>query len=268
MKNDTPSSACAGRYTGQPAGRRIDGPERHHRRSIRLNGYDYSQSGGYFITIVVRNRLCLFGEVEDGFVKLGDAGGMIGDQWRALPARFPTLQLDTFVVMPNHIHAIILLIQEDTPPVWAPILGAPCIRTIVDPCIAGDTTKIGDTGATTRVAPTVGDVVGAFKSLTSVAYARGMRNWGWPPFSGRLWQRNYYEHIIRNPESLNRIREYIATNPSRWSEDAENPGGRRMNREMASSCFPMKTRHPVGAPLVGAHFVGTPLIAGSWTMTP
>lgn len=94
---------------------------------------------------------------------------------------------------------------------------APCA-----PTGTGATTR----GATTRVAPTLGEVVGAFKSWTTVLYARGVRGARWGPFDGRLWQRNYYEHIIRSEAELGRIREYIMTNPGRWAEDRENPHGK------------------------------------------
>lgn len=166
-------------------------PNRHHRRSIRLKGYDYSQAGAYFITLCTQDRACLFGKVVNGEMRLNDAGRMVLAEWNRLPERFPHLVLDAFVVMPNHVHGILVITDP------APTVGA----TVV--------------GATLVVAPTVGNIIGAFKSRVTVEYIRGVKTSGWPPFRGRLWQRNYYEHIIRNERALNAIRQYIMENPRR-----------------------------------------------------
>jgi REP element-mobilizing transposase RayT len=239
-------------------------PERHHRRSIRLQGYDYSQAGAYFLTIVTQDRACLLGEVVDGEMRLNDVGDMVHQEWTNLPNRFPNIELDAFIVMPNHIHGIIVI--TDATPVGAGLVPAQHddaaitsgATTRVAPTDAqngdrattpgaitsGATTRVAPTdaqngdgattpgaitpgattpGATTRVAPTVGGIVGAFKSITTVRYIHGVKHYGWLPFRGRLWQRNYYEHIICNEESLNRIRQYILDNPLCWSFDRENP---------------------------------------------
>jgi putative transposase len=172
-------------------------PNRHHRRSIRLKGYDYSQAGAYFITLCTQDRACLFGRVVNGEMRLNDAGRMVLAEWNRLPERFPQVVLDAFVVMPNHVHGI-LVITDPAPTVGATV------------------------GATTRVAPTtVGNIIGAFKSRVTVEYIRGVKTSGWPPFRGRLWQRNYYEHIIRNERALNAIRQYIMENPRRGHRDRE-----------------------------------------------
>jgi len=186
-------------------------PPLHRRRSIRLPGYDYSQAGAYFVTIVTQDRACLFGDVVDGEMRWNDIGQMVAAEWDALPNRFPTVALDAFAIMPNHIHGIIVIATNEN----ANDVGAGLVP-------AQDMTT---TGATTRVAPTVGDIVGAFKSLTTVCYTHGIKTYRWPPFRHHLWQRNYYEHIIRNEESLNRIREYIVNNPIQWDLDRENPVG-------------------------------------------
>lgn len=187
-------------------------PAKHHRRSIRLRGYDYSQAGAYFITLCTQDRACLFGDVADGVMRLNDAGQMVCAEWEALPQRFPTIVLDAFVVMPNHAHGIIITDHAGVGDVGAGLVPAQDMPDLT-----------GATGATTRVAPTVGDIVGAFKSVTTVLYTRGVKQSGWPAFRGRLWQRNYYEHIIRNEKSLNRIRKYILDNPARWDMDRDNP---------------------------------------------
>ena len=188
-----------------------DDPDRRGRRSLRLGGYDYGAWGPYFVSIVVDRRLPLFGEVVDEEMRLTDAGEMAQIVWAALPRRFPAVRLDALVVMPNHIHEIIVIDHSDTV----------------------NTTE----RAATRVVPTgapdadrrtaLGDVVGAYKSLTTVEYTRGVADYGWPRFRGRLWQPNYYEHIIRDDRSLERIRAYILDNPARWTTDPENPSAVR-----------------------------------------
>ena len=178
-------------------------PDTHHRQSIRLTGYDYAQAGAYFLTIVTQDRLCLFGEVIEDEMHVKRAGPMVLDVWEELPKRFPTIGLDSFVVMPNHVHSILVLHQ----PVGVPL---------------ADNRGDGDR-ATTRVAPTLSDVVGAYKSITTVRYTSGVKAEGWQPYRGRLWQRNYYEHVIRNETELNRAREYLVGNPVLWERDRENP---------------------------------------------
>jgi REP element-mobilizing transposase RayT len=181
----------------------------HHRRhSLRLKNYDYAQAGAYFITICTQDRACLFGDIVDGEMRLNEIGRMVISEWDMLPERFPNVVLDAFVVMPNHVHGIIVI--TSIADVGAGLVPAP----------NGSTTQ---NWATTRVAPTVGDVVGAFKSRITVEYVRGVKTSGWPPFRGCLWQRNYYEHIIRDEAALHAIREYTANNPLQWALDRENP---------------------------------------------
>ncbi len=194
---------------GRPAGR-------PNRRSIRLRGYDYTQAGAYFVTIVTQDRAHLFGEVVGGDMRLNEYGQMVREEWFRAAALRPYVQLfdDEFVVMPNHVHGII----------W-----------IVD-----DNDDNDDVGATRRVAPTptatviprgpvsgsIGAIVGQFKS----AVARRINALRGTP-GASVWQRNYYEHIIRNNEALNRIRQYIADNPIRWELDHENPAAQHPERE-------------------------------------
>jgi REP element-mobilizing transposase RayT len=188
-----------------------DDLDRHHRRSIRLKGYDYALAGAYFVTISTQDRGGVFGDVVAGVMRLNEAGRMVSTEWNTLPAWFPGVDLDAFVVMPNHIHGIIVFTTRVS--VGAPLVGAQDVT----PNMATDNR------ATTRVAPTLGDVVGAYKSRVTVEYTRGVKTKGWPAFRRRLWQRNFYEHIIRNEASLNHIRQYILDNPARWSFDRENP---------------------------------------------
>jgi REP element-mobilizing transposase RayT len=320
-------------------------PERHHRRSIRLRGYDYRAVGAYFITIVAQDRACLFGEVVEGAMRLNDAGRMVERWWLELNRRFPHVSTDAYVVMPNHFHGIVVIHSRppDTtttpdstgahgggahggdahdggahdggiPDVGADLRVCPdsggahdvgadlrvCpdsggARLGADLRVCPDSGGAHDVGADLRVCPDSGgahDVgadlrvcpdsggahgvgadlrvcpdsggahgvgadlrvcpdsggahdVGAdlrvcpdsggahigaplptivqwFKTMTTNEYIRMVKHAGWTPFQGRLWQRNYYEHIIRNERALERIRDYILTNPLHWHLDREN----------------------------------------------
>lgn len=157
-------------------------PDRHHRRSLRLPGYDYRSAGAYFVTICTQNRVHRFGTVSDATVKHNAAGLAVCTVWQSLPVRFAAVRLDSWILMPNHLHAIVWLVA------------------------------IPET-----VQPQLGDVVGAFKSLSTTAYIAGVRQQNWPPFAQRLWQRNYYEHIVRDADDLARIQAYVAANPAQWS---------------------------------------------------
>mgnify|MGYP000149145336 CR=1 FL=1 len=216
-------------------------PDEHRRRSIRLTGYDYGRTGAYFVTLCTQNRNCLFGEVVDDTMRLNAAGEMVQRWWAELPRKFPGARTDTLGVMPNHIHQIIVIV--DAAHVGADLRVRPCgdgaqadlgaqagqgahigppLR--VRPCVDGAQADLGRTmnqGA--HVGAPLPVIVQWFKTMTTNEYIRGVKELGWPTFAGRLWQRNYYEHIIRNEESLNRIRQYILDNPAQWAFDRENP---------------------------------------------
>ena len=164
-------------------------PKIHHRRSIRLKDFDYSQPGSYFITICTHRRELLFESppVQD----------MLRSFLEKLPNKFPMVQLDEFVIMPNHIHGIIMITVGATPS------GCPNI--------------------TPRGYPNWGDIIEWYKTMTTNGYINGVKNNQWGPFNERFWQRNYYEHVIRDEDDLNRIRQYIIDNPVKWDEDEENP---------------------------------------------
>jgi putative transposase len=188
----------------------------HRCRSLRLKGYDYAQAGAYFVTICTQGRTCLFGEVVDDTMHLNDAGEMLTALWTGIPARIANVEVDAFVVIPNHLHGIIVLPDRDEIGDVVDHVGAPLVGAHGRATTTKKKTTIG-------VAPTIGDVVGAFKSLATVEYIRGVKSAAWPAFRTRLWQRNYYEHVIRNEEGLNRVRRYIDENPARWVFDDENP---------------------------------------------
>lgn len=193
-------------------------PDIHHRRTIRLRGFDYASAGAYFVTLCVQGRECLFGEVEDGAMMLNDAGRMVEVAWRHLPQRFPHIALDTCVVMPNHMHGIVMINDTVGAGLGPPGLSSPNL------CPA-DVLPSKEKGAASR-APTLGDIVCAFKSISTVEVNRMLSRSGVP-----LWQRNYFERIIRDDRELARAREYIATNPLKWELDTENP---------ANLCSPLR----------------------------
>jgi REP element-mobilizing transposase RayT len=229
----------------------VETDQRPNRRSLRLKGYDYAQAGAYFVTICTQGRVCLFGEVVDGEMRLNAAGAVVDAEWHGLPRRFPGIQTDAFVVMPNHVHGIIHVGARLIAPgligpgfiapesVWSiqtgvvdhdtdAINSAPTGTMNHNPADAinratagainratADAINRATAGAINR-APTVGDIVRAFKAVTT----RRIRQHGMANFA---WQRNYYEHIIRDEASLDGIRAYIVNNPLRWALDRENP---------------------------------------------
>ena len=173
----------------------------HDRRSIRLKGYDYSRAGLYFITICVQDRRCLFGGIENEQMILNDFGTISYLQWGKLPERFSNMELDVFQIMPNHMHGIIIL----TDPVGATL------------AVAQNTAGTGASPAPTR--KWVGDIVGAYKSLVAKDCLEIFKQKNPDEMMGKLWQRNYHEHIIRNEQSYQRVSEYIMNNPAKWKDD-------------------------------------------------
>ncbi|MBI3065758.1 MAG: transposase [Deltaproteobacteria bacterium] len=159
-------------------------PDKRHRRSIRLRGYDYAQAGAYFVTIVTKDRTCLFGEIVEGQMRLNDAGRSIQATWDELPNHYSSVECDAFVVMPNHFHGIIALVNDGG--VGVNDVGA-------GPCACPEKGKPQKSGQPQGVAPTISlpDVVHRFKTLTTKRYVDGVKSSDWTPFAGRLWQRNY-----------------------------------------------------------------------------
>ncbi len=176
----------------------------HRRRSIRLRGYDYAQAGFYFVTICVRDRECMFGETVDNDVRLSKYGTLVAQAWEDLPNHYPHIELDRFVVMPNHFHGIVVL----------------------TPVGVGLESAHSDVRSTVRAglkpAPTkrhgLPEIVRGFKTFS----ARRINEIRQTPGTS-VWQRNYYEHVIRDESDYNRIAEYIANNPQRWVEDSLHP---------------------------------------------
>ena len=188
----------------------------YHRRSIRLPFYDYAQVGAYFVTICVQNKGCILGEIVNEEMRLNEPGRMVEEWWKGLKKKFSSAEIDGYVVMPNHFHGILVILRN---PVMTTRVGAaPCGRPEKE-------------GHPHRGAPTLGNIIGWFKTMTTNEYIRGVKNRGWATFPGKLWQRNYYEHVIRDEEELNKIREYIILNPKKWELDRENPSGIGQTKE-------------------------------------
>ena len=175
---------------------------KHNRRSIRLRGYDYTQAGAYFVTVCVHNDLVrrgaaccahqpvalnstdIFGHIENGKMVINDYGRIVDASLRAIPDHFSSVILDEFTVMPNHVHLIVI---------------------------------INDARAQ-HAAPVLGTIVRSFKSAVTKNINKSRGTPG-----TKVWQRNYYERIIRNDGELNRIREYVVNNPANWDTDEHNP---------------------------------------------
>jgi putative transposase len=163
------------------------GDEKPRRKRLRLREYDYSGGGMYFVTACTHNRISLFGRVVEGAMRLNRLGIIVEEAWCKLRNHYPSVHLDSFVVMPNHIHGIIVLME-----------------------------KIGSQESSAK-RYSLSEVIRAFKTF-SARKINQLRNKKEP-----VWQRNYYEHVVRNEESWGQIREYIETNPQRWHLDRENP---------------------------------------------
>ena len=177
-------------------------PNKSCRKSNRLNGYEYTLAGAYFVTIVTYQYLCMFGEVINGEMKLNPSGKIAFDQWMRLSKRFSLSDFSTFVIMPNHVHGILFMKG------------------------AGDDTRNNhDQSSTLRpfssfhiVPGSLGAIVRAYKASVSFRI-NIMLNLDHPP----IWQRNYYDHIIRDQNDFDNIWKYIEQNPIKWDEDRFSP---------------------------------------------
>lgn len=223
-----------------------------HRRTIRLKGYDYATAGAYFVTICTQDRACVFGDVADGEMRLNAAGEMVRDELARTPMVRPEMQVDACVVMPNHVHVVVRIVgaygntpvqaaQGDTPNAGArgdaadagAYIDTPVRRPDGDTPVQGANGDVPARGGRndrahidaplpgTRAfrspSRTIGAMVRGFKSATTKRI-NALR--GTPGVA--VWQRNYYEQIIRDQESLNRVRAYVAANPARWLTDRDN----------------------------------------------
>ena len=176
-----------------------------------MKDYDYSHPGGYFVTVCTRNRECLLGEIAENSIHPSMCGEIVRSCWGHLPRHYPHVVLDAFVLMPNHVHGIIVL---------------------TDPDFVGAGLKPAPTLAGRRCS--VPETVRAFKAFSS----RRINEWRGTPGKS-AWQRGYYEHIVRNEEDLNEIRKYITENPLSWELDRENPAA--LGIGMHIGCAPARS---------------------------
>lgn len=175
-----------------------------NRRSIRLQDYDYKRAGAYFITIVTQNHKCMFGEIVDGEMRPNDWGQIVQDEWENSRQIRREIELDVFIVMPNHIHGVVVIADG---------LGRATGRS---PLQSGPSRR------------SLGAFVGGFKAVVTKRINARRGSPGTP-----VWQRNYFEHVIRSEDSLNRIRQYMLDNPMRWEFDRDNPASTKPEPENA-----------------------------------
>ncbi len=173
-----------------------------NRKSLRLKEYDYSQPGYYYVTLCTYNKECLFGYIADEVMVLNSKGKMVETYWLKLLDKFPDVELVEFIVMPNHIHGIIQLIAPNS------IIGSDLRVYPADKQIQCEYTG-----------SSLYQIIQWFKTMTTNVYIKQVKQGRWQAFDKRIWQRSYYEHVIRNDEELIKIREYIQNNPLKWSED-------------------------------------------------
>lgn len=190
-------------------------PDIHHRRSIRLRNYDYSSAGAYFVTICTWNHECLLGDIVDGAIRLNDFGTLVDGCWQTITAYHNQVVLDAFVIMPNHIHGIITIVGAQFIAPNSNIAAELEIHQGAKGAI--NQGAKGAKGAINR-APTVGEMIRGFKARCTHMINKIRENTGCP-----VWQRNYYERVLRNDNELTRAREYIINNPLKWNDDDNNP---------------------------------------------
>ena len=180
-------------------------PETHHRKNIRLKYYDYSNEGMYFITICTQNRKEILGKIiynrnklltsvgaglVPAQIKNTNFGNTVEKMYLEIEEKYQNIKLHDYIIMPNHLHGIIEICDVQF---WAGIKPAPTVS--------------------------IADVIRDFKSLTTLEYTKCVKNGIYKPFDKRIWQRNYYEHVIRNEKEYYKIVEYIRNNPLKWEED-------------------------------------------------
>lgn len=194
-----------------------------NRKTMRWQGYDYSLSGLYFITICVQGSLCLFGRIQEGEMILNDAGMMVARWYYELQHKFPSIWCDTLVVMPNHIHCVILNSVTAGGRIDPPLLNnvdTACLGRQIDRHqheqvgLSQQSLYLPDEEETVDIRA----VIQWFKTMTTNEYIQGVKQKCWHPFLRKLWQRSYWERVIRNPHEYDMIINYIATNPQRWTQ--------------------------------------------------
>lgn len=178
--------------------------ERLIRSSLRLKGYDYLGPGAYFVTICTDQRICYFGNIVDGIMISFPIIDVVREIWLDIPKKFPHVDLDAFIIMPNHIHGVIIVGNEMT-----------------NQISPGEKIRISMKNSN----QTLGRIIRYFKAKS----ARIIHSSGFPRFD---WERNYFEHVVRSLKELNAIREYIINNPIRWTLDRENRLSENFNMDL------------------------------------
>jgi len=206
--------------------------DRHHRRSIRMKGYDYSQPGAYFVTICTHGKQSLFGKIVDGEMKLNDFGKVVEFTWNDLVNHVDGIELGPFVIMPNHIHGIIHIIARKSVGAGSnngASVGAGSEPARTEPArtepartepARTEPARTEPARTSARKQTPLSEIVRQLKTFSAKRINLLRKSTGEP-----VWQRNYYEHIIRNNESYQKIGEYILTNPIQWENDRYYSGG-------------------------------------------
>lgn len=163
------------------------------RKNMRLPHYDYSQNGAYFITVCTQHRVIMFGDITNGEMCANPAGKLVEEAWNFIPSLHADYHLVEFQLMPNHIHGILLVMESD------------------------ESNQVNSARRNS-----IGTVIQRFKMYTTSQYIEGVKARGWKPFPGRLWQRGYYEHVIRNEVEMYELRKYVRDNPLKWHLDELN----------------------------------------------
>jgi len=184
-----------------------DSPDRPHRRSIRLRWYDYTQSGAYFVTVCTHHRQCLFGDIVNGTMQANTLGQVVQEEWSRSVEIRREVRLDAFVVMPNHIHGIVVIRNDIHDHEVGAHGRAPLLQSGGSPPTSRD-----------RPARSLGSCIAGFKAVVTKRINEIRGTPGAP-----VWQRNYYEHVIRSDDEMTSAIQYITDNPARWAKDAENP---------------------------------------------
>ena len=204
-------------------------PKIHNRQSIRLKGWDYSQAGKYFITINIQNRLHLLGNINNGEMILNDAGMMVEKWYFEMENKYPNIKCDEYIIMPDHFHCIIEILENDGNINDGDVIDAHVFRD------AHEGTSLrgrpDNTSPPDNINPipkygmhnkkydaSIFDMMDWFKTMTTNEYIRGIKNNNWKRFEKRLWQLRYHDHIIRNENDYIRISNYIKNNPTKWDE--------------------------------------------------
>ncbi len=189
------------------------------RKPNRLKGYDYTQAGCYFVTVCAQDRQCLFGDIIEDQMVLNEAGKMAAYWWSKTESKFPHVELGEYVLMPNHIHGVVAIVGAD-----------PCVRPKREERESNEPQRYAENqqhqNQGGHMGPPLQEIIRWFKTMTTNEYIQEVKSGRFPPFEKRIWQRSFYDHVIRDDDDLGRIREYIQNNPLQWALDEENPAYR------------------------------------------